>query len=68
LLLLFFVQAISSTRAVFTNGFVFDELPLPLVEAAAKAASQAGAAVCFDPGQWACRHHCPLGSCYALSG
>ena len=46
-----FLQAISSTHAVFTNGYVFDELPLPLVEAVAKAASEAGAAVCFDPGQ-----------------
>jgi len=44
------MQAISSTHTVFTNGYVFDELLLPVVEAAAKTASEAGAAVCFDPG------------------
>jgi hypothetical protein len=45
------VQALQSTKAVFTNGFVFDELPLQMVVAAAQAASAAGAAVCFDPGE-----------------
>ncbi len=45
------VQALSQTHAVFTNGFVFDELPLDLVKSAACAASRAGAAVFFDPGE-----------------
>ncbi|KAF6266752.1 Ribokinase-like protein [Scenedesmus sp. NREL 46B-D3] len=39
-----------STAAVFTNGFVFDELPLELVKQAIRTASNAGAAVLFDPG------------------
>lgn len=53
-------QALQSTKAVFTNGFVFDELPLEMVVAAAQAASAAGAAVCFDPGEWLWRA-CVLG-------
>lgn len=44
------LQALHSTAAVFTNGFVFDELPLELVKAAIQTASNAGAAVLFDPG------------------
>eukprot|EP00775_Hariotina_reticulata_P013761 gene13761-13880_t len=44
------LQALKSTEAVFTNGFVFDELPLELVKSAIQAASDAGAAVLFDPG------------------
>ncbi|KAF8072882.1 iolC [Scenedesmus sp. PABB004] len=43
-------QVLRSTSAVFTNGFVFDELPLDLVKAAIATASEAGAAVLFDPG------------------
>lgn len=46
------VQALQSTAAVFTNGFVFDELPLDLVKSAVHTASEAGAAICFDPGVW----------------
>jgi hypothetical protein len=45
------VQALTSTAAVFTNGFVFDELPLELVKSAIQAASDSGAAVLFDPGE-----------------
>jgi len=41
---------LQDTHAVFTNGFIFDELPLELVELAVCLASEAGAAVCFDPG------------------
>ncbi|WIA08996.1 hypothetical protein OEZ85_008410 [Tetradesmus obliquus] len=43
-------QVLQSTAAVFTNGFVFDELPLELVKQAIRTASDAGAAVLFDPG------------------
>lgn len=46
------LQALQSTASVFTNGFVFDELPLNLVKSAIRTASEAGAAVCFDPGAW----------------
>lgn len=38
------------TRAVYLNGFVFDELEPELVAAVARAARAAGAAVFFDPG------------------
>ena len=37
---------------MFANGFVFDDLPLELVKEAAHVASEAGAAICFDPGRW----------------
>ncbi len=50
LLTLVLLQVLRSTAAVFTNGFVFDELPLELVKAAVQTASSAGAAVLFDPG------------------
>lgn len=43
-------QALRSTHAVVANGFVFDDLPLQLVQDAARTASEAGAAICFDPG------------------
>lgn len=43
-------QALTSTRAVCFNGFVFDELPLGLVKAAVEVAAAAGAAIFFDPG------------------
>jgi hypothetical protein len=43
-------QALTTTRAVCFNGFVFDELPLELVRGAVEAASGAGAAIFFDPG------------------
>lgn len=36
---------------MFTNGFVFDELPLDVVKAAIETASSAGAAILFDPGK-----------------
>jgi hypothetical protein len=48
--LLLLLQVLRSTAAVFTNGFVFDELPLELVKQAIRTASDAGAAVLFDPG------------------
>jgi hypothetical protein len=47
------LQVLRSTAAVFTNGFVFDELPLELVKQAIRTASDAGAAVLFDPGEQA---------------
>eukprot|EP00878_Enallax_costatus_P032986 GHUV01036348.1.p1 GENE.GHUV01036348.1~~GHUV01036348.1.p1 ORF type:complete len:298 (+),score=89.05 GHUV01036348.1:387-1280(+) len=43
-------QVLQSTAAVFTNGFVFDELPLELVKTAIHTASSSGAAILFDPG------------------
>jgi hypothetical protein len=51
------VQVLRSTAAVFTNGFVFDELPLELVKQAIRTASDAGAAVLFDPGEQAAWPH-----------
>lgn len=45
------------------NGFVFDEIPAPVVVAAAEQARAAGAAVFFDPGaqrgviHLGCRHN-----------
>lgn len=44
------IQALTRTRAVCLNGYVFDELPLALVKAAAEVASGSGAAIFFDPG------------------
>ena len=41
---------LEQTRALFVNGFVFDELPAAAVVAAARQARAAGAAVFFDPG------------------
>lgn len=37
-------------RALFANGFLFDELPLELVTRAVTAAAASGAALFFDPG------------------
>ena len=45
------LQLLRETRAVFTNGFVFDELPLEVVQVACREAIQGGAAVFFDPGR-----------------
>lgn len=39
-----------SSRALFTNGFVFDELDLGVVCGAAREAIAHGAAIFFDPG------------------
>ena len=44
------LDILSSTKAVFVNGFAFDELPAGTVLAALEAARAAGAAVFFDPG------------------
>ncbi|KAG2453003.1 hypothetical protein HYH02_002339 [Chlamydomonas schloesseri] len=39
-----------SSRAIFTNGFIFDELPLQAVQACVLDAISQGAAIFFDPG------------------
>mmetsp|Transcript_2991 Transcript_2991/g.7381 ORF Transcript_2991/g.7381 Transcript_2991/m.7381 type:complete len:416 (-) Transcript_2991:319-1566(-) len=44
------LQMLRSSRAVFTNGFVFDELDLGVVCGAAREAIAHGAAIFFDPG------------------
>lgn len=44
------LQALSSSKAVFTNGFIFDELSLDVVRAGIEAAVAAGSAIFFDPG------------------
>lgn len=44
------LNLLKNCRAVFTNGFIFDELPLEVVQIAVTAASESGAALCFDPG------------------
>ncbi|CAG9464794.1 unnamed protein product [Pedinophyceae sp. YPF-701] len=44
------VQCLQSTRALFINGFTFDELAPEVVLQAAQVAKAAGAAVLFDPG------------------
>lgn len=41
---------LESTAALFINGFVFDEIPAPIILEAALHAQRAGAAVLFDPG------------------
>ncbi|GLI62546.1 hypothetical protein VaNZ11_005210 [Volvox africanus] len=43
-------SVLRSARAVFTNGFIFDELPLEAVQGACNDAIQHGAAIFFDPG------------------
>ncbi|KAG2496877.1 hypothetical protein HYH03_005276 [Edaphochlamys debaryana] len=43
-------QVLRSSRAVFTNGFIFDELPLHAVESACLDAISNGSAIFFDPG------------------
>ena len=43
-------RVLQDTEALFINGFVFDELPVEAVLAAAATARGAGAAVFFDPG------------------
>lgn len=43
-------QVLGETDSLFINGFVFDEIPAPVVVAAAEQAKRAGAAVFFDPG------------------
>ena len=44
------LQMLRSTEALFVNGFIFDELPGPVVMSAVDAARKAGAATFFDPG------------------
>mmetsp|Transcript_17088 Transcript_17088/g.43383 ORF Transcript_17088/g.43383 Transcript_17088/m.43383 type:complete len:456 (+) Transcript_17088:91-1458(+) len=44
------MQLLRDTRAVYINGFCFDELRPETVAAAMREARQAGAAVFFDPG------------------
>ena len=44
------MQMMATAKAVFINGFVFDELPPDVVALAAQRAQQAGAAIFFDPG------------------
>ena len=43
-------QVLAGARVVAINGFVFDELPMEVVLQAAQHASEAGAAIFFDPG------------------
>ncbi|KXZ54257.1 hypothetical protein GPECTOR_5g347 [Gonium pectorale] len=43
-------RLLRSARAVVTNGFLFDELPLEVVRGAALDAIEHGAAIFFDPG------------------
>eukprot|EP00955_Chlamydomonas_euryale_P085549 364109-Chlamydomonas_euryale.AAC.13 len=43
-------QRLSNTNAMWTNGFVFDELPLDIVVSACQQTVTSGAAVFFDPG------------------
>jgi hypothetical protein len=43
-------ESLKQARAVFTNGFIFDELPLNVVTDAITEAIYAGASVFFDPG------------------
>ena len=43
-------QVLADTRALMVNGFVLDELPGPLVVAAAQQTRRAGGSVFFDPG------------------
>ncbi|EFJ43260.1 hypothetical protein VOLCADRAFT_119122, partial [Volvox carteri f. nagariensis] len=44
------MEVLRTARAVFTNGFIFDELPLAAVETACSDAIEHGAAIFFDPG------------------
>jgi hypothetical protein len=44
------MQVLRNTRALMLNGFVLDELPGPLVVAAARQTRAAGGSVFFDPG------------------
>lgn len=44
------LQVLRDTRALMLNGFVLDELPGPLVVAAALQTRAAGGSVFFDPG------------------
>ena len=50
------LQVLADTRALMVNGFVLDELPGPLVVAAAQQTRRAGGSVFFDPG--ACSTGC----------
>lgn len=51
------LQVLQDTRALMLNGFVLDELPGPLVVAAALQTRAAGGSVFFDPGQLRDQHH-----------
>jgi hypothetical protein len=44
------LQVLSSSRALFTNGYIFDEHPVSLIQATVTAAADSGVAVFFDPG------------------
>lgn len=44
------MQVLRNTRVLMLNGFVLDELPGPLVVAAARQTRAAGGSVFFDPG------------------
>jgi hypothetical protein len=51
------LQVLARSRALFTNGFLFDELPLHVVVDAIEHAAASGTSVFFDPGGR------PLGPC-----
>jgi len=44
------MELVQSARAVFVNGFIFDELRLDVVQEACQEAIQKGGAIFFDPG------------------
>ena len=44
------VQMLRAARAIYIDGYVFDELPSSIVAPALKQAQRAGASVFFDPG------------------
>lgn len=44
------MACIQRSKALFVNGFIFDELTPSVVVAAMKCAQEAGGAVFFDPG------------------
>lgn len=58
-------QMLQRTRALYLNGFVFDELEPSLVAAVARVARDAGAAVFFDPGTllFGCHKGCAAAHC-----
>ena len=44
------MQVLSRTKALFVNGFIFDEIPGRIVLSAVDSARKSGAATFFDPG------------------
>lgn len=59
------MDLVHNARAVFVNGFIFDELRLDVVQEACQKAITQGGAIFFDPGLCVCPVGVGVGGCVA---